>query len=66
MKYLVQLETLAGEQQEKNFQTYREALCCATNYAHFKFSKVIRQGEVINEFKFKQSYKIKKRQSSGC
>ena len=52
MKYLVQLETLAGEQQEKNFQTYREALCCATNYAHFKFSKVIRLGEVINEFKF--------------
>ncbi|BBM16866.1 hypothetical protein G15_0507 [Enterococcus avium] len=52
MKYLVQVETLAGEKQEKDFQNYREALCCATNYVHLKFSKIIRQGEVINEFKF--------------
>lgn len=52
MKYLVQVETLTGEKQEKGFQSYREALCCATNYARLKFSKVIRQGEVINEFKF--------------
>lgn len=52
MKYLVQVETLSGEKQEKKFPNYREALCCATNYTHFKFSKVLRQGEVINEFKF--------------
>lgn len=52
MNYLVQLETLAGEQQEKRYQTYREALCCATDYAQYKSSKIIRQGEVINQFKF--------------
>lgn len=52
MKYLVQAETHSGGRQERGFQKYREALCCATDYAHLKFSKVIRQGEVINEFKF--------------
>lgn len=52
MEYLVKFETLAGEKQEKYFQNYREALCCATNYVCLKFSKVLRQGEVINEFKF--------------
>lgn len=52
MKYLVQVETLTGERQEKGFQNYREALCCATNYSRLKFSKVIQQGEVINQFRF--------------
>ena len=52
MKYLVQIETLNGEKQERNFKNHREALCCATDYARLKFSKVIHKGEVINEFKF--------------
>lgn len=52
MEYLVQAETITGEKQEKSFQNYREALCCATNYVCFKFAKIIRQGKMINEFKF--------------
>lgn len=52
MEYLVKIETLAGKKQEKSFQTYREALCCATDYAHLKFSKIIKQDKIINEFKF--------------
>lgn len=52
MKYLVQIEDFAGKKQEIDFKTYRDALCCATNYRFIKFSKVLRKGKVINEFRF--------------
>ncbi|MEG1503644.1 hypothetical protein ACQKTA_09910 [Enterococcus sp. 22-H-5-01] len=50
--YQVLTETIKGDKKEKHFKSYREALCCATDYIHVKASKITRQGEVINTFKF--------------
>ncbi|MFC4770760.1 hypothetical protein [Enterococcus hermanniensis] len=50
--YQVLTETIKGDKKEKQFKSYREALCYATDHVHVKVSQIIRQGEVINTFKF--------------
>ena len=51
-QYLVQVETIVGEMTEETFNTRREALCYATNYAKVKMSKVFRSGEILHEFNY--------------
>ncbi|MBU5365642.1 hypothetical protein P7H74_13055 [Enterococcus devriesei] len=51
-RYIVQVETLVGERIEEYFKTYREALCCATNYERVKMSKILKLGELVNEFNY--------------
>ncbi|MEQ7185008.1 hypothetical protein [Enterococcus avium] len=51
-QYLVQVETIVGEMTEETFNTRREALCYATNYAKVKMSKVFRSGEILYEFNY--------------
>ena len=51
-QYLVQVETIVGEMTEETFNTCREALCYATNYAKVKMSKVFRSGEILHEFNY--------------
>ncbi len=50
--YLVQVKLLSGKKIEKVFQTYREALCFATDYLHVKHSRIIRREVLLNEFNY--------------
>lgn len=50
MKYLVICINRDKTKEEKNFKTRREALCFATNYNKIKFSKIYKDGCLIQKF----------------
>ncbi|MDR1606173.1 MAG: hypothetical protein LBS41_03570 [Streptococcaceae bacterium] len=52
MSYTVQVETITGQYLEKTFDHYREAMCFATNYYENKMSKILKQEQLVNEFRF--------------
>lgn len=51
-RYVVKQISWQGEEITKKFQTYREALCLATNYRTVKESKIMKNDKQVNQFKF--------------
>ena len=52
MKYTVLIKKCKGQQEEKHFSTYRDALCYATNYHVVKSSIILKNQCKVAEFKF--------------
>lgn len=52
MIYTVKIINIAGEIQKRKFNTYREALCYATDYNRVKQSVVLKNQTQLTKFQF--------------
>ena len=51
-KYVVKQITRQGKVYIEKFSTYRETLCCATNFRKIKHSEIIKGNEQLNRFDY--------------
>lgn len=52
MIYSVIAVTATEEKKEKNFRTYREALCYATDFRKIRISQVLKNQVVVADFSY--------------
>lgn len=52
MIYLVIAMTIADGTKQKQFRTYREALCYAADYRHIRSSRVLKHQNVLADFSY--------------
>ena len=52
MIYLVIAMTIADGTIQKQFRTYREALCYATDYRHIRSSRILKHQNVLADFSY--------------
>lgn len=50
--YVVEIKDKQDNFRKRVFNTYRDALCCATNYNKVKEAKVIKDKEIVGVFSF--------------